>query len=291
MKRMLAVLVVLLLTAPVLAVPSISCSFDNDVGTIRYSGVDPCNLIVAFGLDITADDANILSVDGWNPSVHDYWVYPGSISIADGNVVGYGTPVADVNSPGFNAAGTTIEMGALWNVGQGWPAPAVSGDLFTVTVDSACTLYVTGNTTRGGVVLEDGNTVPVDSNCVSTGPAADCMMETAPEYTYWVGDTEGRIWNKPDCWCYKKQCNGDSTGSKVGDFWVNTADVTDLRNGLYKDNNDPIMLTAICADFTRSPVGSFHVNTADVSIIRQYLYVDEGNVPDCNNTYINYWTN
>ena len=96
MKRMLTVLVVLLLTAPVLAVPTISCVFDcnTHIATVSYSGVDSNNLIVALGLDITADGASITNVGGWNPSVDDYWVYPGSISIADGNVVGYGTPVA-----------------------------------------------------------------------------------------------------------------------------------------------------------------------------------------------------
>ena len=290
MKRMLTVLVVLLLTAPVLAVPTISCVFDcnTHIATVSYSGVDSNNLIVALGLDITADGASITNVGGWNPSVDDYWVYPGSISIADGNVVGYGTPVAAANSPGFNASGTTVEMGALWNVGKGDTPPATSGDLFTVTVDDDCTLYVTGNTTRGGVVLEDGSIVPVDSNCYCEGgPPPECMMATAPEYTYWVGDTEGRIWNKPDCWCYKKQCSGDATGSKVGDFFVNTADVAILRDALYKDNNDAAMAAGICADFTHSPVGDFHVNTADVSVIRTYLYVNP--IPDCDGTYINYW--
>ena len=283
MKRMLAVLVVLLLTAPVLADPSISCSFVDNVATISYSGVDPCNLIVALGLDITADGANITNVGGWDPNEDDYWVYPGSISIADGNVSAYGTPVAAANSPGFNAAGTTIEMGALWNVGEGIPAPnAPSGDLFTVTVDGYCTLYVTGNTTRGGVVLEGGSTVPVDSNCVYE--LTECMMATHPDYNDWVEV------GKPDCWCYKRQCRGDATGTPVGIFWVQTADVTALRAALYEAPND-MEPNDICADFNHRPVGVFRVQSDDVAIIRSGLYVEPNDLPICDGTHINFWTN
>lgn len=291
MKKTFAVLVILLLTVPVLAVPSITCNFVGDTATISYSGVDPNNRIVAVALDITADTANISSVGGWNPLTDDYWVYPGSIVIADNNVSAYGTIVAASNSPGFNAAGTTIEMGALWSVDNGdTPPDAPAGDLLTVTVDDGCTLTVVGNTTRGSVVLEDGTVVTVDTSCVYDGPPPDdCMNDTVVtdpnEYTYWLG--VGCIWEKPDCWCYIKQCRGDATGSAVGDFFVNTADVGILRDAFYKGNNDAAMVNGICADFTHSPVGSFHVNTADVAILRTYFYVDP--IPDCPSTNINYW--
>ena len=125
--------------------------------------------------------------------------------------------------------------------------------------------------------------------------APECMTTTHPDYGEWIAV------GKPDCWCCERQCRGDADGIQVGVFWVNSADVTIMRNALYVP--DPLPSPGICADFDHVKVGDFRVNSADVTILRTWLYVDP--VPPCSgpgsgaghdpnplpNSEYNFWTN
>jgi hypothetical protein len=142
-------------------------SCDSDAGVVTVYFVDnTCEQLRAVGLDITADSgAVITAVNDVNPA---YWVYPGSIDINEkGDIIGYGNAVADVceypdgTLPGLNSYGVTTEMGSLyWGDAN---APEDSGVMLTLTVDKECTVTVTNNERRGGVVLEDPEADPGDN--------------------------------------------------------------------------------------------------------------------------------
>ncbi|MHC4676820.1 MAG: hypothetical protein ACYTBZ_30415, partial [Planctomycetota bacterium] len=161
----------------------------------------------------------------------DYYFYPGTIQIdAFGNVIDYGTALAEYSDlpsdtlPGLDSNGITIEMASLYSpVGPGSPnAPATSGDLVSIFVSKGTCLTISGNMARAGstgVVMEDPNEV-VDVNFPSSVEVvidcciSECMKTSAPEYDDW------EAWDKPDCWCYARQCRGDGDGLQTGPFWV-----------------------------------------------------------------------
>jgi hypothetical protein len=87
-------------TAP--AIVNVSCTLssggDCNLVAINYAVSGEPNKVRAFALDITVDNgAKIKSISYVNP---DYWVYPGSIQIVNGEVNDVGSPVCDPNSPG-----------------------------------------------------------------------------------------------------------------------------------------------------------------------------------------------
>jgi hypothetical protein len=108
-------------------------------------------------------------------------IFPGTIDIneANGHVNDWGTPIAPSTAPG--AAGTglntntiIVEMGALY---RGTPnQPPQSGTLLSVTVDSDCTVCVTGEPIRGKVVLTDATQAvwASDPVCASITVSAGC---------------------------------------------------------------------------------------------------------------------
>jgi hypothetical protein len=99
-----------------------------------------------------------------------------------GVVTDWGTPVADKNDlptdtqNGLDSSGVTLEMGALYTTGN---APATTGTLCTLTVSTGCTVTVTENNGRGGVVYATGTGASITSTpqaitCSGVPPA--CTM-------------------------------------------------------------------------------------------------------------------
>jgi hypothetical protein len=165
-----------------------SCDSDESGKVTVYFVDNTCEQLRAVGLDITADSgAVITAVNDVNPA---YWVYPGSIDINESGVIeGYGSAVADVceyptgTLPGLNSYGTTVEMGSLYSGDAN--APDDSGVLLTLTVDSECTVTVTNNERRGGVVLEDPDADPGDNLPIECQVVLDACGDCPEDCSSW----------------------------------------------------------------------------------------------------------
>lgn len=222
-KWIIGIVAVLLFAAPAMAV-SISCSPSEwNVIDVSYVATADPN-VRAFALDVEVDAGVITEITYVNPG---YWVYPGSIVIVDGEVNDPGT--ADANSTdfpppgtlgGLGTSGVTVEMGSLY-VGEA-NAPDDSGILFSFKVSDGCTITISENESRGGVVLEDATDATVDPALPTQCVAVECYE--GPDYAAW--DAVG----KPGCWCYPRQCHGDGAGdveggTKAGLYYVGYNDL------------------------------------------------------------------
>jgi hypothetical protein len=121
--------------------------------------------------------------------------------------------------------------------------------------------------------------VSILPDCISPG----WIWPPRQEYVDWVE------WNKPECWCYPRQCHGDADGIKSGPFWVAIPDLNILRSAINK--MDTVLATipnSICADFDHTKMGPFRVNIADLNIFRLYFNKPESQVPDCFDIIIPY---
>lgn len=280
MKRIILVVAVLVFAAPALAVVDITCTVVGDEIIVEYNASGEPNLVRAFALDITVDgDAVIESMSDFNP---DYYIYPGSIVILDGEVNDYGSPICDPvqyagTLPGLDSNGVSIEMGSLY-VGEA-NDPDDSGILFKFKVDRGCNIAIAENPIRGGVVLEDGSTPGINApGCTSL----DCMKDTHPDHAKWL------YWDKPKCWCYSRQCRGDINGIKTGPFWVQPIDLALFRASFNKLEH-LMPPGGECADLNHIKTGPFWVNPLDLAIFRTYFNKLAHLVPECDKTHIEFW--
>jgi len=146
-----------------------------------------------------------------------------------------------------------------------------------------------GATPIGQVTAQNpgGGGVVTCGTAVNISVAAYCMKSTHPAHTNWV------LHGRPKCWCYAKQCRGDTDGLIAGPFWVSLADKTKLVTylNLYPDPlpDPPIALPAAgaCADLDHLKAGLFWVSLADKNILVTYL--NQAVVPNCDATHINFW--
>ena len=250
---------------------------------------DEPSKVRAFALDITLSNGNILSVDdSINP---DYTIYPGSISIVDGEVNDLGTAVADpCDLPGDTKGGIgtnaiTIEMGALYaptddNSPNAPPAKSDTWyDLFSFTFGGGTVsgpmhqgmytkIDIEENVSRGGIVMTDGE------------PSEICLAH-----------------NQALCWGCTRQCYGDAEcrTQKVGkvNYWVSNDDLLVLASGYVTasvadpDGNDPGLDgsdadsdpdTWMCANFDnyKTLVGKlrYHVTNNDLLILAANYLAD-----------------
>jgi hypothetical protein len=288
MRKVILILAVVLFTVPAWAAVTINC---DQVGTtnnvlVSYNSTGETKRVRAFALDITVSTGTITAVDDsvstW------YTIYPGSIVIVDGNVTDWGTAVADPcdlpsdTKGGIGTNGITIEMGALFTPPGDPNKPPISGNLLRFTVSTLpCTVTIVENQGRGGVVLTDPNlnpTVP-PSSCV-IGQPPDCLIggnAGTKEYTDWVA------WNKPNCWCYCRQCRGDSDAKKTGTMWVTVPDLNLLIAAYGKTNAQLALIpNGICADFDHKVTATKRVTVPDLNILIAYYGKPVASVPRCN---------
>ena len=248
MRQVTLVLMVLLLTAPAMAVLELECEDMNDgYVEIRYKNANPANLPRAFALTVTADSGSkITDCNAGDANVVDFYIYPGTIDLNDVNNPKFGSPVAPNDDPGasgtgFGTATIILEMGSLY---QGAPnAPGVNGVLCTIKVGpSDCNVTITPEeNTRGGIVLEDGSTSDANTSC--------------------------RVLLGPECWRYPCFPCGDSDG----DCQILAADVLALINAW------PPKPYAECADFDMDG----QILAADVLVLINHWPPQDGCVGDC----------
>ena len=128
-----------------------------------------------------------------------------------------------------------------------------------------------------------------------------CVKPTAPFYPDWVA------FNKPGCWCYKKNCKGNAEGAqadKVGKWYIGTEDLNillaawqryeatnSIKGVTYTGLNGTTEL--ICADYDHlaqsDKVGSWRVGTQDLNILLASWQIYDPGVPDCPLDWEGYW--
>ena len=236
--------------------------------------------VSGFGLNITVAtaDANIIDINNYfvgecDGSNKGFGIFPESFStyIDAGNPdwqdSNY-TPVAPNTAPGASGTGLgmgtiVVEMGALYEDGN---QPATSGLLCKIQVDGDCNVTVTGDATRGNVVLEDAN----EASLVTTA-ATDIRIEESSGWVY------------PDCWGYsgtdyKTQCHGDYENSNTLHN-VSTTDFGPYRDGFdsaFTDGDNSRYIANVCADGNRDGF----INTTDFGPYRDNF--DSYPAMDCN---------
>ncbi|MHC4423153.1 MAG: PASTA domain-containing protein [Planctomycetota bacterium] len=210
-----------------------------------------------------------------------------SVVYAKDDVVAAGLVISTTPSAGATpGCGTTVTI----TVSTG---PCVVPNVIGMTEAAATTAITNAGFTLGtvtyvaGAPLDDvvaqspgAAATPGCGTAVDIDVTADCMKASHPAYSRWV--TKG----KPACWCYRKNCRGDTNGTAEGPFWVDTADKSLMVSALGQIILPP---NGICCDLDRADIGPFAVGDADKTIFVQYL--GQIVVPDCDGTHINYWNN
>jgi hypothetical protein len=213
---------------------------------------------------------------------------------------------------GVNSSGTITTSYAASNVsGDFWSVGGLVGENSSGEVTDSF-----WDTQTSGQVTSDGGAgkTTAEMQTISTflGAGWDFMDETAngtddiwdicetvdypklawqfslradhPDYSEWIGVGE------PICWCYHRQCHGDTDGKPQGkqEYWVSTDDLDVLIAAWNKPfaevdgqkvNNIPL----ICADFDHQPQGKqkFRVSTDDLDILIANWNKANAPAPDC----------
>ena len=308
MKKLIVILALLIAT-PALAALSVYCELTGSVAAIKYSGADVNNLPAGFALSITADSGATLTLktgyktgESTNASPG-YGVFPGSINLDNPAVPVWNNPVADpCDEPAGDGDGTDfviVEFGALYD--DDTNAPSTSGTLCEFVVSGDCTVTLEDEDTyRGGIVLEDGTTVDVNTACAVACCLNPCEGKCFPgcnpvglntaEYEQWV------LVGEPECWCFPRQCLGDVDGRAEGkgQIWVSLNDLTVLKAAWNKNlavvdgnstivGNPPLDVPWICADIDHFPEGKgeVRVGVEDLGILKAHWNESNGPDPNC----------
>ena len=293
MKKMMIILLVLVVVVPVIAT-EVKVEQVGSTSTVKLkylSAPADANRPRAFGLNITTDQSRTMtgftaSKNGEsNPSGKGYGIFPGQIAIdASGAVTSWGSPLAS----GDTTNSVIVELGSLYSGGGN--EPATTGDLLTFTVSGDCNVTLSLNSARGGAIKENGNQVNPTITSAIVHVVSDCLKNTDPGYTQWVG------FGKPNCWCFKRQCRGDTDGTVSSGRPVYTLDLNLFK--LAYNKTDTILknvssggIPGICADNDHIKGSGRQVYTSDLSTFKVYYNKTTTTVPECPNTYINFWTN
>jgi hypothetical protein len=243
MRRILLIGAMLAMAAPALAGVTITATHTGN-GVVEVNYVADGNDVRAFAFDVNVGGGQTIdSISDFNTGESTapgggYGIFPGkfrdylSQSVGDGGpnwVDPNYNPVAPSGDPG--AAGDlgtdaiTVELGSLYVDSN---APGASGTLFKLQVSGSCTLAMSVNTIRGGMVDEDGGQIVPTfvGTAVTIGPA---------------------------CWQYITQCHADADG----DCDVDTGDFPAFRDSFLKTYPDAAYNP--CADYNRDGT----VNTSD----------------------------
>lgn len=281
MKKMFLVLVLLMFASQAVAgtVTLTLVQDGNDlearIADLYYSA--DAN-VSGFGLNITVEhaEANIIDLSNYfvgecNSTAKGFGIFPDNFSTyidagnpdwSDSNY----TPVAPNTAPGASGSGLgmgtiIVEMGALYEDGN---QPPLSGLLCKIQVDGDCNVTVTGDATRGNVVLEDSN-------------EATLIVTAANDVPIRGG------WVYPDCWGYSgtdylTQCHGDYENTD-GLHIVNTTDFGPYRDGFdsaFTDGDNSRYIANACADGNRDG----YISTTDFGPYRDNF--DTYPPKDCN---------
>ena len=305
MKRTLLIVAMLLMATPALATVTITASEDSEA-VVRVSyNCDGGEEVRAFALDVSV--SGTMTID----AIHDfntgpdtgYGIFPGKFRDhidagdpcwSDPNYNPISANETDTTGTGLDTNKIIVEMGSLYEDPN---APPSSGTLFVLDIncngETNGLVHLAVNDTRGGVVDEDGNSVTPDLVDANVCEEEDCYM--GPDYDEWVAV------DKPNCWCYPRQCYGDASGTsegttKTGIYWVGVPDL-DIFMDAWQVKESPFGPGLqgepnICADFSHSSEGTtktgiYRVGIPDLDIFMSAWQVKEppfdlGIPADCN---------
>jgi hypothetical protein len=186
-----------------------------------------------------------------------------------GNVASGAAPIKDLE-------GVTI---------TGLPGPPVTdinGD-YTAVVNAGFSGSTTPTKTQWSIPGKVYTNVQADApNEDYTATATECYNLAGPDYGLW-----STTFGSPNCWCYRKQCNGDADGVMTGPFAVGIPDLTNFQNSYNKVGI--VSAPLICSDFDHVTTGPFRVGIPDLTVFQTYY--NNVVVPQCADTYINEWKN
>lgn len=241
----------LLFATPAMATVAITTT-DEGTGQqakIQYSVSGESARARALSMDISVDNGcTILAICNYKTgestaASKGFGIFPGSINLADPENPVWGDPVAPNTDPGAQGGlGTnaiTVEMGSLYV--EEVNAPGDAGVLFSIVISRTaadCNVTVALNSTRGGIVLENGQ-VP---SSISLPPST--YIDLTPPCLGFAG----RPW-------------GDATGEGM----VNIGDLMAVRKAWMKSEGQCDY--NVCANFVE--LGD-QVNIADLMKVRQY---------------------
>ncbi|MDD5063133.1 MAG: PASTA domain-containing protein [Phycisphaerae bacterium] len=185
-KFVLLFFVALFMTVPAMAASTVDITCTEavigDVNWVTVSYTSDINRIRAFGLDINVPGGSIIDVCDINPN---YRIYPGQISIVDGDVNDYYTPYDACDLADHNNV-ITLEMGSLYTTDSNYELtpnagynmiPGLSGTLLKFAYQDANCYIIDVNALRGGIVMEDPNEAPsLDSPLYATDCGGLCTM-------------------------------------------------------------------------------------------------------------------
>lgn len=280
MKKLLCVLAVIALTAPLYAgdVTITASSPDATLLQIGYtvtSGTDvPVGISFVVSCDNGARVASVVSYDSenFNTTPDEASEDPCAYTLGAGN------PVAQTDAAGIEAlpaSPVSICMGALY--ADPCAAPGTVSNLITLQLDDpcgagSCDVTISADTLRGEVQgAEEFNvTYPGPTNVLF-----DCY--TASDKSVW--DAVG----KPACWCFPNQCYGDADGTLQGSlltgYWAVGSDdlailysAWQIKDTTGQPPGTQLDSTQICADFNHARQGSlltgyWRVGSDDLAIM------------------------
>ena len=111
------------------------------------------------------------------------------------------------------------------------------------------------------------------------------MKETAPEYSVW------QDWGEPNCWCYARQCRGDTNGSSFFGKPVTISDLEVCKCAFNKSDADLLRdcPNGICCDLNHASFFGKRVTLSDLNTFKLYFNLPEASVPECDKTNYNFW--
>lgn len=290
MKKTLAMLLVLALVAPAMAVTFTASDAGNGVLKIDYT-LASGEALRGLALKLTRTSGDAVVAAGTDVTVAPFNTFIDFAFSNAGYQIGQGHPVANPA-----AAGVATLPASTFSISVGYLDQG--GNQAGITTNGSITVKLTGtanscfdiemDTLRGGVV-GDNVVAPAAgwkiNQCVVF--VTDCFDKNSVKYSEWVSV------GKPDCWCIEKnprQCKGDADGLSQGkqNYWVSTNDLNVLLaawNKTYAQIQGQKFGTVdlICADFDHAAQGKqlYRVSTNDLNILLANWNVSNGPTPTC----------
>jgi len=291
MKKTLAMLLVLALVAPAMAVTFTASDATGGVLKIDYT-LSSGEVLRGLALKLTRTSGDAVVAAGADVVVAPFNTFIDyAFSNPTGYDVGIGHPVANPAAAGvatLPASAFSISVGFLDQAGA-QAGVAANGSITVKLALSADSCFdIELDTLRGGVV-GDNVVAPAAgwkiNQCVVG--VTECFDKNSAKYNEWVAV------GKPDCWCIEnnpRQCKGDADGLSQGkqNYWVSTNDL----NVLLAAWNKPLASIAgqkygtvdlICADFNHAAQGKqlYRVSTDDLNLLLANWNVSNGPAATC----------
>ncbi len=293
MKKLIAILATLAMGTGAMAADPIDLVVD--VTTPGEATVSIPDGVLGIGLDVnvTLGTLDSVVVNGFNVYIDEAsenlaGLSPEDIAaLPDADTDGLpdaiqGTPIADVLGAGTAALSDSFALCAGYLEAAN---PGVTDATIVFTSADGCTVAISENAKRGGIVDATGKVTINDLSfeIAAAGPV-ECYAGQ-PDYDEWV------LAGKPAAWCFPRQCHGDANGAKQGSartgyYWVGSDDLAILASAWeVKDTATGCGITPVQAgaDFDHARQGSsrtgyYRVGSDDLAILAAYWEVKEPTV-------------